>query len=173
MIFKDISNFSNTNDYLPILIAVLIVDMIGIILSFKGIIKSKYLKLWYIKYGLNAVIADVLVIVIGIIITRFLYKSIFTKFNIFYFVLLAVSIQVIHDILFYFIFSLVPLNTNHMLDFFKKYADEVKGWAISGDSTMIIAACFISSILASFSLNSNIILLIFLIYLLPYILHTF
>ena len=75
MIFKDISNFSNVNDYLPILIGVLIVDMIGIILSFTGIIKSEYLKLWYIKYGTNAVIADVLIIVIGIIITRFLYNE--------------------------------------------------------------------------------------------------
>ena len=173
MIFKDISNFSNVNDYLPILIGVLIVDMIGIILSFTGIIKSEYLKLWYIKYGTNAVIADVLIIVIGIIITRFLYKKIFKEFNIFYFVFLALIVQVIHDILFYFIFSSVPMHVNSMLNFFKKYASEVKGYAILGDSIMIIAGCFICSILASFSLNTNIVLLICLIYLLPYILNTF
>jgi len=171
--FKDISKFSNTSDYLPILISVLIVDITGIILSFKGIIKSQYLRKWYINYGLNAVIADVLVIVLGIIIARFLYSYIFSKFNIVYFTLLALLIQIIHDILFYIIFSLIPKDTNHMLDFFKKYAQEVKGSAIVGDSIMMITACILSSITASFSLNSNIIILILLIYLLPYILNTF
>jgi hypothetical protein len=60
-----------------------------------------------------------------------------------------------------------------MLDFFKKYAKEVKEWAIIGDSIMIVSACLISSILANLSLNSNIILLLFLVYLLPYILNTY
>ena len=173
MTFKDISNFSDVNDYLPILIAVLIVDMIGIILSFTGVIKSEKLRTWYKKYGLNAVIADVLIIVLGIIITRFLYKLIFKEFNILYFVGLALIVQIIHDILFYLIFSSVPPHVNSMLNFFKKYADEVKAWAILGDSVMIVAACFICSMLASFSLNTNIILLTFLLYLLPYILNTF
>jgi hypothetical protein len=173
MIFKDISNFSDVNDYLPILIAVLIVDMIGIILSFTGVLKSERLRTWYKKYGLNAVIADVLVIVLGIIITRFLYKFIFKKFNILYFVGLALIVQIIHDISFYLIFSSVPPHVNSMLNFFKEYAKEIKHWAIIGDSIMIVTACFISSMLASFSLNTNIILLTFLLYLLPYVLNTF
>ena len=70
-------------------------------------------------------------------------------------------------------FSSVPQNKNKMLDFFKKYAREVKEWAIIGDSIMMISACLISSILANLSLNSNIILLLFLVYLLPYILNTY
>jgi hypothetical protein len=173
MLFKDISNFSNISDYLPILNAVLLVDIVGIIMSFMGIIKSVYLRNWYIKYKNNAVIADVLVIVIGIIITRFFYTLFFKNFHIFLFVLLALIIQITHDILFYVMFSSVPQNKNKMLDFFKKYAREVKEWAIIGDSIMMISACLISSILANLSLNSNIILLLFLVYLLPYILNTY
>jgi len=173
MIFNNISNFFKTSDYLPILNAVLVVDIVGIIMSFNGIIKSSYLQKWYIKYKNNAVIADVLVIVFGIIITRFFYTLLFKKFNIVYFILLALLIQITHDILFYIMFSLVPQNKNKMLDFFKKYASEVKEWAIIGDSIMIISACFLASLLANLSLNSNIIILLFLVYLLPYILNTY
>jgi hypothetical protein len=173
MLFKNISNFSNISDYLPILNAVLLVDIVGIIMSFTGIIKSLYLRNWYIKYKNNAVIADVLVIVFGIIITRFFYTLFFKNFYIFLFVLLALIIQITHDILFYIMFSSVPQNKNRMLDFFKKYAREVKEWGIIGDSIMIVSACFIASLLANFSLNSNIILLLFLVYLLPYILNTY
>jgi hypothetical protein len=173
MIFNDISNFSSVNDYLPILNAVLIVDIVGIILSFIGVIKSIYLRNWYIKYKNNAVIADVLVIVIGIIITRLIYTLFFKKFHIFYFVLLALVIQITHDILFYIMFSTVCENKNKMLDFFKKYAMEVKEWAIIGDSMMIITSCLLASLLSNLSLNLNIILLLFLVYLLPYILNTY
>jgi uncharacterized protein YacL len=149
MLFKDISNFSNISDYLPILNAVLLVDVVGIIMSFTGIIKSLYLRKWYINYKNNAVIADVLVIVFGIIIARFFYTLFFKNFYIFLFVLLALIIQITHDILFYVMFSSVPENKNKMLDFFKKYAREVKEWAIIGDSIMMISACLISSILAN------------------------
>jgi hypothetical protein len=173
MLFKNISNFSNISDYLPILNAVLLVDIVGIIMSFTGIIKSLYLRKWYINYKNNAVIADVLVIVFGIIIARFFYTLFFKNFYIFLFVLLALIIQITHDILFYVMFSSVPQNKNKMLDFFKKYAREVKEWAIIGDSIMMISACLISSILANLSLNSNIILFLFLVYLLPYILNTY
>lgn len=173
MLFKDISNFSNISDYLPILNAVLLVDIVGIIMSFTGIIKSLYLRKWYIDYKNNAVIADVLVIVFGIIITRFLYTLFFKNFHIFYFVFLALFIQITHDILFYLMFSSVPENKNKMMDFFKKYAREVKEWAIIGDSIMIVSACLLASLLANFSLNSNIILFLFLVYLLPYILNTY
>jgi hypothetical protein len=173
MLFKDISNFSNISDYLPILNAVLLVDIVGITMSFTGIIKSLYLRKWYIDYKNNAVIADVLVIVFGIIITRFFYTLFFKNFHIFLFVLLALIIQITHDILFYVMFSSVPENKNKMMDFFKKYAREVKEWAIIGDSIMIVSACLLASLLANFSLNSNIILFLFLVYLIPYILNTY
>ena len=70
-------------------------------------------------------------------------------------------------------FSSVPENKNKMMDFFKKYAKEVKEWAIIGDSIMIVSACLLASLLTNFSLNSNIILFLFLVYLLPYILNTY
>jgi hypothetical protein len=55
-----------------------------------------------------------------------------------------------------------------MLDFFKDYAREVGVGAILGDSFMMILACLLSSNFATYSLNSNIIILIFSLYFVPY-----
>ena len=75
--FKDISKFNNIDDYLPILTAILIVDMIVMILSISNIISSNYIKVWYQKFFLSAVLADVLVLFIVVIFARAIYYYIF------------------------------------------------------------------------------------------------
>jgi uncharacterized protein YacL len=171
MIFQDISNFNNVSDYLPILNGCINADLIIIFLLYHGVFKSYYLKKWYKKYQLSAVIADVLILVIGIIIARYLYKYFFGAFNIWKFTGLAVIIQIIHDILFYLFFKTLPRGYNSMLDFFKDYANEVGGGAILGDSFMMILACLLSSHFATYTLNSNIIVLIFSMYFVPYMIN--
>ena len=172
--FTDISKFSRISDYLPILNGAILADILIIAaLFYTPLFKSSQLERWYNKYGLSAVIADVLILVIGIIIARALYSRIFgEKFNIVWFVLLVVGIQIIHDVLFYGLFQAVPAGKNKMLDLFKDYAKEVKAGAIVGDSVMIVIAALAASLLAGVSINTNIITLIVLTYVLPYILHT-
>jgi len=171
MIFKDISDFVNINDYLPILNGCVNADLIIIFLLYHGIFKSKLLGQWYKKYQLSAVIADVLILVIGIILARFFYKYFFSSFSIWKFTGLAVIIQIIHDFLFYWFFKLVPTGYNAMLDFFKDYAREVGVGAILGDSFMMILACLLSSHFATYSLNINIISLIISLYFIPYMIN--
>ena len=171
--FKNISNFTNVNDYLPILNGSLNADLIIIFLLHHGIFKSSLLKKWYKKYQLSAVIADVLILVIGIILARFFYKYLFPNegFNVWKFTGLAVTIQIIHDILFYWFFKSIPRGYNAMLDFFKDYAREVGIGAILGDSFMMILACLLSSHFATYNLNSNIILTIITLYFFPYMIN--
>lgn len=171
MIFKNISNFSNIGDYLPILNGCIIADLIIIFLLFNGVFKSNYLKKWYKKFNLSASIADILILVIGIIIARFLYKFIFDEFTIWKFTGLAIIIQIIHDLLFYYVFTTIPLGYNYMLDFFKLYAKEVGVGAILGDSLMMGIACLLSSYMATFSVNINIIILIVSVYFIPYLIY--
>ena len=171
MIFANISNFSNIKDYLPILNGCLNADLIIILLVFHKIFNSFYLKKWYTTFKISAIIADVLILVIGIIIARFLYKFIFSDFNIWKFTGLAVCIQIIHDILFYLFFTNVPRGYNFMLDFFNIYAKEVGAGAILGDSFMMAIACLLSSYFATLDTNSNIILLIISLYFVPYLIN--
>jgi len=169
--FKNIANFNNINDYLPLFNAVLITDLFVILLLNTTLIKSQSLKKWYSQYNLSAVIADVLIILIVLIITRAIYYYIFNDFSLLKFIIVAVIIQITHDILFYILFSITPRGVNKMLDTFKDYANEVSYKAILADSGMIIMSCLIASYLVNKTINTNIIVLISFLYLLPYLLY--
>jgi uncharacterized protein YacL len=171
MIFKDISNFNNLNDYLPILNGCINADLIIISFLFQGVIHSSYLKKWYKKFQLLAVITDVLILFIGIIITRFLYSYLFSTFSIWKFIILAIFVQIIHDLIFSWFFRIVPKGYNYILDFFKEYAKDSGFKAILGNSFVIILACLLSSYFSYYSLNINIITLIISLYFIPYTLN--
>jgi len=171
--FKDISKFNNIDDYLPILTAILIVDMIVMILSISNIISSNYLKVWYQKFFLSAVLADVLVLFIVVIFARAIYYYIFDTFSITNFIIVMLALQITHDILFYIMISMIPRGANKMIDVFQDYAKELSYGAIIGDSIMVIAIGLIASYLANFEANTNIIILVVFLYLLQFILYNF
>jgi hypothetical protein len=168
---KNIADFNNINDYLPLFNAVLITDLFVIFLLNTMVIKSQVLRQWYAQYNLSAVIADVLIILIGLIITRAIYYYVFDSFSIVKFVILAVIVQIIHDILFYVFFSNIPRGVNKMIDTFKDYAKEVSYKAILADSGMMIMSCLLAYYLVNKNTNTNIIVLISFLYLLPYLLY--
>ena len=161
-----VTNYKNNFGWLYIITAVVSLEILFIVFYSRF---SSNLRLWYNKFGLLAVIADVLIIFIGIIIARFVYPYVFgEKFSLIKFIGLAVAIQITHDILFYYMFKLVPRGRNMMLDTFKDYANEVGFKAVLSDSLMMISACVLSSYFVSLNLNSNIIILILSVYILPY-----
>jgi hypothetical protein len=167
----NIADFNQIHDYLPLLNAVLITDLFVILLSNMGVIQSKVLRQWYAQYNLSAVMADVLIIVLVLILTRFLYYYVFDKFSILKFIGLAVLLQVIHDVSFYLLFSNIPRGVNKMMDTFKDYAKEASYKAILSDSGMMVMSCLLASYLVNQSTNTNIIVLISFLYALPYLLY--
>jgi len=168
---KNLAAFNNINDYLPLLTSVLITDLFVIFLLNTQVIKSRVLRQWYSQYNLSAVIADVLIILIVLIITRAIYYYVFDSFSIGKFIMLAVILQITHDILFYVFFKNIPRGVNKMIDTFKDYANEMSYKAILADSGMMIMSCVIASYLVNKNTNTNIIVLISSLYLLPYLLY--
>jgi hypothetical protein len=166
-----LKNLANTSNYLPLLNGVLITDLLGILLSNMGMLKSNILKKWYVQYNLSAVISDVSIILIVLLITKTIYYYIFEEFSLLKFIIIAVSIQIVHDILFYVLFSNIPRGVNKMIDTFKDYAKEVSYKAIIADSIMIILSCLIAAYLVNKTINTNIIVLVVSLYLLPYLLY--
>lgn len=161
------------NQLLPIINGSLFADiLILLIVYYTPYFNSKFLMKWYESYRLSAIIADVFILIIGLIIAHSIYYKIFNKFTVFRFLLLLVVIQVIHDILFYIFFMKLPRGTNKMLDLFKDYAKEVGANAILGDTFMIIVAGLTSILFSLYSVNYNIIALIMMIYIIPFILYT-
>ena len=172
MKFQDISHFSNTADYLPILSAAIIVDLIVMMGVVVGQIKATSLAVWYQQFGGLAVLADVLILVIGVIIARFLYPFIFTKWSLPLFLGLTIAIQVAHDLLFAALFNAMPRGSSAIVDVFQRYATEV-GWIILlADAMMIGGTVLLGSLLASQSLNTNMIVFLVALYVIPYVLYS-
>ena len=173
--FSNISSPINTANYLPILNAALVTDLIFLFFLLFGVIHTRYLEEWYRKYTIAAVMEDVLILVIGVLLARFLYRPLFgaEPFSLWKFTALAVCIQILHDILFYIMFQRIPRGKNKMMDTFQDYAREVGLYAILADSCMIALTCVLSSVYASWSVNSNVVLLIFVLYMFPYTIYAF
>ena len=168
---KPTTNYNNKFEYIPILTANIYADLLIIFITLGGFIyKSKTLEEWYKKYRLSASIADILIGVLYIILARYIVFTMNIKPSLTSFALLAVTIQVIFDFLFYKFFTSISLGSNHMLDFFKGYAKDVKEGAIIGDSVLVIFAVVLSAFLNLQSFDVNIVMLIISIYLIPYFL---
>ena len=132
-------NFYNTNSYLPILNGSILADLVILfIVYYTPYFDSFFLKKWYETYRLSAVIADVLILVIGFILTRAVFTYFNWTWNIYLFLGIILLIQIIHDILFALFFLTIPKGVNKMLDLFKSYSKEAGINAILGDSFMIV-----------------------------------
>ena len=167
----DITRFDKINDYLPILNGIITADLLFLIIVYYMYNNSDdkgSLLNWYKEFGLSAFIADFAIMFIGLILTRYIFKIYKLKNNIIIFILVALFLQIFHDILFYVFFSAIPKNNNEMIDFFKIYAEKQGKNAIIGDSILVVMSILLASMFAGLTFNTNIILLSFLVYLLPY-----
>jgi len=169
---KPTINFENKFEYLPIITANIYADLFIIFATFTRVYyKILTLEDWYKKYRLSAMIADILIGVLYILLARYLVYTLKLNVGLTLFAFLCVVIQVIFDFLFYLFFTLVPLGSNNMLDFFKGYAKEVGVNALFGDSVLVILAVIISGLLNARSFDTNIVFLILSIYLTPYFIY--
>jgi len=167
--FSDSKHFARTADFLPVIVAALLVDIIGLFLSAENYIPSKTLKFWYQRYGLAAVLSDVLIMVIGVLLTSALYSCLFPEFHLVFFLFLAVLVQMTHDVLFYLVFSNIPRGKSEIMDVFKDWATEQGGVTILlGDACMIVGTILIAYLLSKYSKRVNSVALVGGLYLLPY-----
>jgi hypothetical protein len=99
------------------------------------------LKLWYDKFGVAAVAADVFSLMLGVLLAMFLFPTAYG----FQLVLAAVLVQLLHDILFYVIVILgLPQGQNSMIDVFKTYANEGRWTILLADALMVSSVVLIA-----------------------------
>jgi len=170
---KPLINYKNHFEYVPIITSNLYADLLIVFITFSGILgykaqSWKILTNWYKKYRLSAMMADILIGVLYLLLARYIAHSQKLKLNLFEFGILAVAIQIILDLAFYVLFSLLPKNQNHMLDLFKNWARYSKLDALWGDSILVLFGVIISAFLNQKSFDFNMVALIIGLYLVPY-----
>ena len=175
--WKDISEYEEVNDWFYIIIGVLVTEFIVIFLiRFFPEIFGKYANVWYNRFKLSAVIADVLIIVLGIGIARYAYTEfVYPKYdwNPLYFTITTVVVQLIHDVLFYLgVIQQVPKGQNAMIDVMKEYAGTAGRWAILSDSAMMVSSVGLAMIFKGMESHLTTFIGILALYAIPYILET-
>lgn len=145
---NDISNYKKVSDLIPILVAVLAIDVAVIFLArFFPEIFGASINRWYDMFGLNAVLCDVLIIFIGFLLARYAYTNYIKdkyaegKWNPMIFTVTLVLIQVVHDVLFYLgVIKQLPRGQNAMIDTMKDYAASGGAKIIFADALMMVGS---------------------------------
>ena len=139
---KTITNSNAVGDILYIFVAALVVDFLTVLITkYPGpapYFTVKALDDWYSRFGLTAVAADVLSVMIGVVAARYIFTA-FGLSGTLIFVAVLLMFQLCHDA-FFFLAVITPLKRgeNAMIDVFKNYATENGGKILVADALLVL-----------------------------------
>ena len=138
---------------------------------------GEMINVWYDKFGLVAIMLDVLIVLIGFWITQKLYNYIYgttIKFSLLKFIIIFLCIQIIHDFLFYLL-VLKPSKpgSNAIFDLIHNYAKKHGYLTIVGDSLMVVLTIYLGWLLLTndVSFSTYIICILLSLYMIGYLLY--
>jgi hypothetical protein len=174
--FGDVSNYKNVGDWFYLFPAVIVVDLIGVIMTkYPSFAPKQFppeMDEWYTKFGIVALASDILIILLGIFIARYLYAYIGLR-SIWVFIGCLLAVQFVHDILFYLVvIQGVPKGENEVIDLFKSYAKAGGANILVADAMMIVGSVGIASLLKARPADATIFTLFASIYTLTYLIYT-
>ena len=166
---KKLSNYKDITNVPYILFGALVIDLIGIALTKRGLLGLN-MSIWYNDFGLSAVIADTLIIVLVIIAAQYVYTEYFATSTPLIFLGLTAVFQQIHDVLFY-LFAILgtPKGQNKVMDLFKAYAKENGSKILLADLLMVLGTTGVAAAAQSLSQPLFVFLSILAVYTVPYI----
>lgn len=172
----EISNFREVSDLYYIFFGILTVDVVVLFLTRYYKVGGKYLNEWYDEFNVLAVLADVLIIFIGFLIARYIYTAYFYErfeWNPVYFIILLCIVQLIHDVVFYFLaIKPIPTGHNEMMDTFKRYADDLGLKILGADAMLMIGSALTAMLFKLVPFHVFVSISSVVSYALPYILFT-
>jgi hypothetical protein len=144
---------------LALLNAALLTELVVIVLTIYAF-KSKTLTQWYRQFGIGAVMADVLILVLVVWLAHFFYQG-----NIFITACIAVGIQLTHDLLFG-AFLQQYTGTSPIFNLFKGYTKENGAYILAADAALVLSTVLLEQVFSMSRYND--ILSVLFVYLVPY-----
>jgi len=173
----DISNWRDPTLFATILVSALIVEVLTIFFTkyFPDTL-GKPLNQWYDQFQLSAVLCDAGILIIGVILTQFLYTYFFAPthgWNPLIFLAVLVGVQLLHDLFFYFaVIQPIPKGHNDMMDTMKTYSKGAGPMILVGDAILVLATATIAMALKEQSIPTLMFAGLGAAYTIPYILTT-
>ena len=130
----------------------------------------------YDKFGLVAIMLDMLIVLIGFWITQKVYTYFFEdsiKLSLWKFIVLFLVVQIIHDVLFYVLILKNSKGSNSILDLINSYGAKHGIYTILGDSLMVVLALCLAWLLLTkdVSFSTHIICILLSFYFIGYLLY--
>lgn len=157
-------------NWIALLTATTWVDLLVVFIHKYVFQMTKSLDVWYSTFGMTAVASDILIIVLGIALAKFLVPTA-TGWSL---VSVSVTIQLIHDVLFYLgVILPIPLGHNKVIDIFKRYSTEGSWKILIADAAMVTGSVLgMEYLQKEFSTDQTIFLGLLAVYALTYLVYT-
>jgi len=157
-------------NWIALLSATAWVDLIVVFIQKFLFTMTNSLSVWYSTFGMIAVTSDILINVLGVALAKFIAPTA-TGWSL---VSLSVTIQLIHDILFYIgVIVPLPMGHNKVIDLFKKYSSEGSWKILLADAAMITGSVLGMEYLEKeYSTDQIIFLGLLAVYALTYLVYT-
>jgi succinate dehydrogenase hydrophobic anchor subunit len=174
---EDVSEYENIYDWILITIAAIIVEVIVLCLvRFCPDIFGKAINIWFNRFKLSAVLADVLTIMIGFGITRYVYSEwLYPTYdwNPLYFTGLSAIVQMLYVSFFYFVVVRpTPQGYNTMIDALREVVSAGGSKILGSDALKMMGASVITMLLKSAPLHLSASIGILATYFVPFMLET-
>jgi hypothetical protein len=175
MKYADISNYYKISDYLPILNGCINSELTVMYIAYCTLIltigNTDALKIWHEKYTFTLSIWSITTMMTIIVLTRLFYTMLFNEFTIYKFTILSVIIQAVYNLLYYLLFYHKMSNEYKVFNYLDVNSKDVTYRTLTESITLIILACIFSSNFATYTVNSNLILLIVSVYFIPFFIY--
>jgi uncharacterized membrane protein YuzA (DUF378 family) len=174
---EDVSEYENIYDWIIIAISAIAVEAVVILLvRYFPDVFGKIMNIWFNRFKMSAVLVDVLTIMIGFGITRYVYSEyVYPRYdwNPIYFTGLSAIVQAVYVSLFYFVVVRPSAQgQNTMLDVLREIV-ATTGWRILGVDVMkIVATVFGSMILKATPLHITSVIGMASLYVIPFALES-
>jgi hypothetical protein len=136
----DLRKFSDGKLLLAALAAAAVVDTAGLFVWRYTADRDGPINTWYDKFGVIAYVLDVSSVVVGFVIAQLVCSMIGGSYNLLFFLIVVVAVQMVHDILFgLFLVPLIPEGENDIMDLMKSYTTmKGSGWVLVVDALYMI-----------------------------------
>jgi hypothetical protein len=172
---SDIGDYRNIDDIYTIVSSSLFTLTLSLVATRIGNLGGFSLNTYFDIFGIEGVLGNTMLITLMFQLARYFYTVLYAKadksWSPFVFICALMGVQILHDVLFYYgVVNVLPSGKNEMIDILKQYAKENSAGAIGGHSALLLVTALVAMITNDMDIVSKFVLVLLVLYVLPYIL---